>query len=78
VYYTRIVGGATIHMADDKTAVVQFKIREWEYLFLLRLRQLSNQAGEEGQYRLELELSKNTIQITNQQKITRESFTLLA
>jgi hypothetical protein len=67
-------------MADvntDKTAVVQFKIREWEYLFLLRLRQLSNQAGDD-QYRLELELSKNTIQITNQQKISRESFTLTA
>lgn len=61
----------------DKTAVVQFRIKEGEYALLLRIRQLRNQAGEHQVFRLELELGKDSIDILTQQLIKREAFTIV-
>lgn len=64
-------------MADEqgKTAQVTIRLREGEYEFLVRLRQIRNQAGDQ-RIRLDLELSKEEIQIVNQYMLKREAFTL--
>lgn len=65
-------------MADEeqkppRQAHVSFALKESEYKLLLRLRALKTQAGEDS-FRLELELTTESISILNTKRIQREVY----